>query len=59
MLQLIESIVTNPEDKTQVTLLFANKSDYDIICKSKLDEFVAAHSDQLKVVYTVEEQKGR
>lgn len=57
MLQLIECIVKNPEDTTQVTLVFANKSDRDIFCMSQLDSLAAAH-DQLTVVYTVEEKTG-
>ena len=58
MLQLIESIMSDPADKTHVTLLFANKTDADIIARSYLDELAAAHPKQLKVVYTVENKKG-
>ena len=58
MLQLIEYAMETPGDKTHFTLVLANKSDEDIICKAQLDAFALKYSDRLKVVYTVEEVKG-
>lgn len=48
MLQVIQAIVLNPDDKTQVTFLFANKTEEDIILRKELDELQKKH-DNLKV----------
>jgi len=50
MLQIIRSIVDNPNDKTNVTLLFANRAEVDILCREFLDEVAKNHS-RIKVVY--------
>ena len=41
MLQVIDAIASNPNDKTKVTLIYANVSEKDIILKEKLDAIVA------------------
>jgi len=43
MLQVIEEVLSNPQDKTQVTLIFANVSEKDILLKERLDILKAAH----------------
>lgn len=48
MLQVIQEIVKNPEDNTEATFIFANKTEQDIILKKELDE-MAAKSDKLNV----------
>lgn len=48
MLQVIQGIVGNPEDKTQVTFVFANKTEEDIILRKELDELAKKH-DNVKV----------
>ncbi|KAE8664316.1 NADH-cytochrome b5 reductase-like protein [Hibiscus syriacus] len=53
MLQVIEAILKNPDDKTQVSLLYANVSPDDILLKQKLDILAASHPN-LKVFYTVD-----
>lgn len=53
MLQVIEAILKNPEDNTQVSLLYANISPDDILLKKKLDVLAAGHPN-LKVFYTVD-----
>ncbi|KAL9655610.1 hypothetical protein ABK040_002273 [Willaertia magna] len=52
--QIIQEVVKNPQDKTRVTLLFANKSPEDIILKRELDNFAKAYPDKFKVYYTVD-----
>ncbi|ORX68699.1 cytochrome-b5 reductase [Linderina pennispora] len=54
MLQFIEQITNDPEDKTKLTLVFANKSEEDIILRSTLDEYARKHPDQLKVHYVID-----
>ncbi|CAN1120315.1 NADH-cytochrome b5 reductase-like protein [Linum perenne] len=53
MLQVIEAILKNPDDNTQVSLLYANVSPDDILLKQKLD-YLATHYPNLKVFYTVD-----
>ncbi|CAO3611296.1 unnamed protein product [Cunninghamella echinulata] len=52
MLQIIRAIARNPEDKTQVSLIFANVNEEDILLKKELDELAAKH-DNFKVYYVL------
>ncbi|GBF97577.1 NADH-cytochrome b5 reductase [Raphidocelis subcapitata] len=54
MLQVAEWILRDPTDKTKVSLLFANVSEGDILCKKRIDELAAAHPDRFKVHYVVD-----
>ncbi|XP_014211055.1 NADH-cytochrome b5 reductase 2 isoform X2 [Copidosoma floridanum] len=54
MLQLIRAIVKDPLDKTQVSLLYANQTEKDILLREELDEVAKNHPDQVKVWYTVD-----
>lgn len=53
MLQVVQEIVQNPEDNTKVTLLFANKTETDILLRTQLDEMSSRHPN-LNVVYTLD-----
>lgn len=53
MLQVIEEILRNPDDKTEISFMFANKSVQDIILKKHIDELAAKHSN-FKVYYVVD-----
>ncbi|EOR01999.1 hypothetical protein E3P92_00918 [Wallemia ichthyophaga] len=54
-LQLIETILNNPADKTKVTLLFSNKTPEDILLKEVFDDFKKKHSDQFDVIYSIDQ----
>ena len=45
MLQIAQEVVRNPEDKTEVMLVFANKSEDDILLKKELDAMVRKHNN--------------
>lgn len=45
MLQVASEIVNNPDDKTQVSLVFANQTEQDIILRDELDEMAAKHDN--------------
>ncbi|KAJ1967263.1 NADH-cytochrome b5 reductase [Dispira parvispora] len=45
MLQIIHAIVKNPADRTQVSLLFANVNEEDILLKAELDALQAEHKN--------------
>jgi len=52
MYQVIREILKKPDDKTQISLVFANHTDQDIILKKELDELAAKHPN-FKVHYVV------
>lgn len=52
MLQIIRAITENPEDKTQIDLIFANVNREDILLKDELDE-LAANNDNFRVHYVL------
>ncbi|KAI8322172.1 NADH-cytochrome b5 reductase-like protein [Martensiomyces pterosporus] len=54
MIQVIEQVLNDPKDNTKLTLVFANKSEEDIILRSTLDGYAAKHPDQFKVHYVVD-----
>uniref|UniRef100_A0A7S0RQ42 NADH-cytochrome b5 reductase n=1 Tax=Chlamydomonas leiostraca TaxID=1034604 RepID=A0A7S0RQ42_9CHLO len=54
MLQVIDTVLANPDDKTRITLVYGSVSPADIIFKDKLDALSRAHPDRLRVVYTVD-----
>lgn len=54
MLQLIRSIVKDPQDKTKVSLLYANQTEKDILLRDELDQIVKDHPERIKVWYTVD-----
>ncbi|KAF8932421.1 NADH-cytochrome b5 reductase 1 [Dissophora ornata] len=52
MLQIIRAVVKNPEDKTKVSLIFANVTREDIILKAELDLLAKKHP-QFQVYYVL------
>lgn len=42
-------ILSNPADKTEVSLIFGNLSEDDILIKDKLDALAKKHPKQFKV----------
>ncbi|KAL6070849.1 NADH-cytochrome b5 reductase [Balamuthia mandrillaris] len=53
MYQVLKEILKNPEDKTQVSLIFANKSTEDILLKDELDNLAKKHPN-FHIHYTVD-----
>lgn len=54
MLQLIRAIAKDSEDKTKVSLLYANQTEKDILLRDELEEVAKNHPDQVKIWYTVD-----
>ena len=52
LLQIIKEILKNPEDKTEIHLVFANQTENDILLKSTLDDLARKHKN-FKVTYVV------
>merc|ERR1719263_70573 len=53
--QVLDAVLRNPKDKTQVSLLYANRSPSDILAREQLNKLAAAHPDRFKLTYTVDE----
>ena len=53
MYQVIQAVLKNCDDKTEISLLYANQSPDDILLREELDALAATHP-QFKVWYTVD-----
>jgi len=54
MWQLCRAIFNNPEDKTQVTMVFGNVSDQDILLKHELGELENEYPDRFRAFYVLD-----
>jgi cytochrome-b5 reductase len=54
MLQIIEEVLRNPGDKTQLTLVYGSVTQEDILLKPRLDALASKHAAQFKVIYLVD-----
>lgn len=52
MFQVIRAIVSNPEDKTEINLLYSNRNEEDIMLRKELDGWQSQHAN-FKVCYTL------
>jgi cytochrome-b5 reductase len=57
MLQVLEEIVSNPNDKTEVSLLFANNTTKDILLQEQIDA-LARKNKNLKVTYVIDKPEA-
>ena len=58
MLQVVDEILDDPNDKTKVSLIFGNQTDSDILLKTEIDARAAAHPGRFKVHYMVDKPTG-
>lgn len=56
--QLMHTIVTNPNDKTKIKLVYANKSPDDILIKDELDSLARKFPDRVIIHYFVEKYRS-
>ena len=54
MYQIIKAIVNNPEDKTHISLIYANVTEDDILLKDDLDRMAKEHPENLKIHYVLD-----
>lgn len=54
MYQLIRKIFNDNEEKTDVTLIFANISEEDILLRKELEEFKKKHPDRFHITYVLD-----
>ena len=51
---MIRAIFDTPSDTTHVSLLYANQTEDDILCRDTLEALAAKHPDRLKIWYTLD-----
>eukprot|EP00929_Paragymnodinium_shiwhaense_P014660 TRINITY_DN122599_c0_g1_i1.p1 TRINITY_DN122599_c0_g1~~TRINITY_DN122599_c0_g1_i1.p1 ORF type:complete len:321 (-),score=97.02 TRINITY_DN122599_c0_g1_i1:76-1038(-) len=54
MYQIVMAALEDKSDKTQFSLIYANKTEDDILCKDLLDEAAASSGGRFKVHYTLD-----
>jgi len=54
MVQMLKTIFSNPEDKTKVSMIFANIAEEDILLREYLTQLSKSHPDRFKVYYTLD-----
>lgn len=51
MWQIIHAVLSNPDDLTKLSLLFANVNEEDILMKKDLDDLAIKHPNRFQVNY--------
>jgi cytochrome-b5 reductase len=54
MLQLVRQVFKDPEDTTELALIFANQTESDILLRNELEEIANAHPRRFKLHYTLD-----
>lgn len=54
MLQLVRQVFKNSEDQTELSLLFANQTEKDILLRNELEEIAAQYPNRFHLWYTVD-----
>lgn len=57
MLQVIQDVLKNKDDKTEMFLLFANQTEDDILLRKELEEIQKENPDQFHLWYTLDRPK--
>lgn len=58
ILQVLNEVITVPEDETKISLIYANETENDILLKEELDEMVENHPN-VEVHYVLRQPKGQ
>lgn len=53
MYQVIRAAMEDPEDRTSISLLYANNTEEDILLRKELDAFAKQHPEKFKVHYVL------
>lgn len=57
MFQIARTILDNPEDKTQLSLIYANKTEGDILMKKELDALASQYPQRFATTYVVSDNE--
>ncbi|AAF08556.1 Nitrate reductase [NADH] 1 [Arabidopsis thaliana] len=52
--QIIQSILSDPEDETEMYVVYANRTEDDILVREELEGWASKHKERLKIWYVVE-----
>lgn len=53
MYQLLQHVLTTPNDNTQITMVFANVTENDILLRGSLDQLASSYPNQFSVHYVL------
>jgi cytochrome-b5 reductase len=54
MLQVVQAALRDPKDTCKFSLIYANKTEGDILCRSMLDELARGSNGRFKLTYTLD-----
>ncbi|KAJ8611429.1 hypothetical protein CTAYLR_009010 [Chrysophaeum taylorii] len=54
MLQIVAAVLKDPKDKTELSLIFANQTEGDILVRDVLEKLAAEHPARFKLWYTLD-----
>ena len=54
MLQVMAAILKDPSDKTEISLIYANQTEDDILVRDELEDLALKHPTRLKLWYTLD-----
>ncbi|PIN19034.1 NADH-cytochrome b-5 reductase [Handroanthus impetiginosus] len=53
--QVMQAILKDPEDETEMYVVYANRTEDDILLRDELDEWAAKYPERVKVWYVIQE----
>jgi len=54
MLQIVKAVFKDPQDDTELSLIFANQTEEDILCRSDLEQIQKEQPKRFKLHYTLD-----
>jgi NAD(P)H-flavin reductase len=57
MLQIARDVFKNSSENTKISLLFANKSEEDILLRDEIEKMKTDHPEQFNVMFTINAAK--
>ncbi|CAM9533725.1 unnamed protein product [Scytosiphon promiscuus] len=54
MYQVLKAVLSDPHDRTECSLIYANQTEDDILLRDELDAMAEAHPNRFKLWYTVD-----
>lgn len=58
LFQVAVQLLNDPADNTNISLIFVNRSEENILMRPRLDELAAVHTDRFKVVHVLTQPSG-
>ena len=58
-MQVIREMLKNPRDHSDISLLYANQTENDILLRKELEQMVREHKDRFRVHYTLDHPPRR